>query len=159
MLSLIVAHDLNFGIGKNNLLPWKLEKDLQFFSKMTKNSIVIMGKNTYLSIGKPLKNRTNIVLSSTLKDDNITIFSDFNDLLLFISKSELPVWVIGGTQIYKQFLSIPYLVDQIHISLIHSTFDCDTYFPKLPNNFKRKNHSFSYEEDDLTITNLIYTSK
>ena len=66
-VSLIVAVSTNGFIGKDGSLPWQISEDLKRFRKITSNSVVIMGKNTFLSIGKPLPNRENIVVSTTLK--------------------------------------------------------------------------------------------
>ena len=66
-VNLIVAVSKNGFIGKNGSLPWQISEDLKRFRKITSNSVVIMGKNTFLSIGKPLPNRENIVISTKLK--------------------------------------------------------------------------------------------
>lgn len=141
-MEMIVAMCANQGIGKNNKLVWNIPEDLMYFSRMTKNSIVIMGYNTYLSIPKeyrPLPNRLNIVLTMNKsilgKSSNNLIFSNKDDIPNYIEeyKNKYPkCFVIGGQQIYKQFLD---KVDLLHITFIEKHFDCDAYFPDYKEKF------------------------
>lgn len=131
-MKLIVATDEKSGIGKNNKMPWKNSSDLKYFSKLTKgagNNAVVMGKNTYLSIGKPLPGRENIVLSTSLNPDNeILVFSNIGLLLEYLEKSYIKnVWVIGGGQVYKEFMNVN-LVTEIYKTCIKGIYDCDTFF-------------------------------
>ena len=81
-LSLIVAVSKNGFIGKDGSLPWQISEDLKRFRKITSNSVVIMGKNTYLSIGKALPNRENIIVSTTLKSaDGCTIVRSLDEAI------------------------------------------------------------------------------
>ena len=133
---LIVAMCKNRGIGYNNNLPWRIKEDLQHFSKLTTgegNNAIIMGKNTWLSIGsKPLPNRDNLILSSSLKtENNDKIFNNIDKLLLHCKTQNYnTIWIIGGETIYKQFLEKK-LIDQCIISYINYDFNCDTFFPEL----------------------------
>ena len=138
-MKLIVAHDKNNGIGFENKLPWNHICDLRYFSKLTKgfnnNNCIIMGKNTYLSIGRPLPNRKNIVLSTTLQDDNITIFPTLELLLEYLNNNVFDdIWVIGGLQIYNLFLSEK-LINELFVTYINKEYQCDTYFPFIENDF------------------------
>jgi len=138
-MKLIVALDKNNGIGFENKLPWNHKCDLKYFSKLTKgsnnNNCIIMGKNTYLSIGRPLPNRNNIVLSTTLNDDNITIFHSLDLLLEYLNNHAFDdIWVIGGLQIYNLFLSKK-LINELFVTFINKEYYCDTYFPFIENDF------------------------
>lgn len=133
---LIVAMDNLKGIGLNNKLPWPIVKeDMEMFKKLTigdgKNA-VIMGKNTYLSLPNILKERDNLVLSKKLEDpgkNNVYIFSDISSLLEFCKNKYREVWIIGGAEIYKQFLDLN-LVDKIYLTKIDSNYKCDCFFPE-----------------------------
>ena len=116
--NIIVATCEDNGIGKDNQLPWdKIPEDMNNFSKLTKgngNNAIIMGKNTYKSIGRPLPGRVNIVLSSTLNEEreekNIYVFRNIDDIVQFCNdKAFDDVWVIGGETIYSQFLDLNYI--------------------------------------------------
>ena len=103
-LSLIVAVSKNGFIGKDGSLPWQISEDLKRFRKITSNSVVIMGKNTYLSIGKALPNRENIIVSTTLKSANGCTIVRSLDEAIGLSKENFPskdIFLIGGYAIYK----------------------------------------------------------
>ena len=104
-LSLIVAVSKNGFIGKDGSLPWQISEDLKRFRKITSNSVVIMGKNTFLSIGKPLPNRENIVVSTTLKSaDGCKVVRSLEEAINS-SKENFPnkeIFLIGGYAIYKK---------------------------------------------------------
>ena len=152
-MKLIVATDLIYGIGANNTLPWKFKSDLKYFSNMTKglgNNCIIMGKNTFLSIGKPLPKRTNIVLSTSLSNtlhDNIIIFNNITPLIHYIQTQHFDqIWIIGGLQIYQLFLEKK-LIDEIYITLINNSYpSCDTFFPI------ELLHTHFYEDPNYTFT-------
>lgn len=135
-LKLIVGVDNQNSIGLNNTLPWYNKEDLKYFSKVTKgdgNNVIVMGSNTWLSLPKrPLPKRLNVILSknSTFNGENIKTISDFN---IDFFKDYNEVWIIGGESVYKQFINI---VDEIHITKINGNYNCDTFFPELPENLK-----------------------
>jgi dihydrofolate reductase len=130
--------DKNRGIGKNNSIPWHLPKELAYFKKITENNIVVMGRKTYESIGKPLPNRVNIVISGTqdISNDSTLTFPSVDNFMSFLNAYKLvdimtgeglDIYIIGGATIYEQFL--PY-ADELYITTINEEFDCDTFFPK-----------------------------
>lgn len=134
MLSLIVAMDENNVIGCNNKMPWNIPEDLSLFKKITTNSIVIMGRKTFESIGKPLPNRINFVLS---RDKNffhkdIKIFNCPNNALetaLSLKSSyNKEIFIIGGKTIYEYFLPF---INELHLSFIKGKYFGDTFFPPL----------------------------
>ena len=138
MYKLIVAFDNNRGIGLKNNLPWKIKEDMEKFVNLSKGNgknAVIMGKNTWLSLPKqPLKNRYNIILSTTL-DNNIIlpetkIFNNIDDIIKFCNNKFEDIWIIGGEKIYNLFLE-KNLVDEIYITDIAKDYKCDTFFPEL----------------------------
>ena len=134
---LIVAVCKGGGIGKNNTLPWKIKEDLHYFSKVTKgngNNAIIMGRNTYESIGcKGLPGRDNLILTGSNQYHNIDNVFYFNDISSIEEhcreKNYDDVWVIGGETIYKQFLDAQ-LIEMCSVTFINTYFECDTFFPK-----------------------------
>lgn len=125
MINIIVAHDKNHVIGINNKMPWIIKKDLEHFKNLTLNHTVIMGKNTYLSIGQPLDKRENIIVSSTMKDDNLIITSSLKEAIKLATNDE--IFIIGGSRLYKEALDI---ADCLYITLIDHEYEGDTYFPE-----------------------------
>jgi dihydrofolate reductase len=137
VIHFVVATDSYGLIGKDNDLPWgKLPVDLKHFQKITTGHTVVMGRKTFESIGKPLKNRKNIVLSrTTFAHEGVEWYSSIDEVL------ELPedVFIIGGSQIYKAFL--PY-VDKIYHTGIIGNFEGDTYFP----DWELKDFEYTFKE-------------
>lgn len=140
-LKAILATDLNNGIGKNNQLCWKIKEEMNFFKETTIKNIVVMGKNTFLSLKKPLKDRVNIVVTKdenfekNLKEkstnDGEDVYKDVivkNDLTfldkLKKSNKDIDVFIIGGKSIYEQTFD---LCDEIYLSVIKGEYDCDTF--------------------------------
>jgi dihydrofolate reductase/thymidylate synthase len=148
MFSLIVALDSKYGIGKNNDLPWKLKKDMDYFRMMTtttntenvnKMNAVIMGRNTWESIPKkfrPLKNRFNIVISSTLNDsnyENTKFFKNLPEVIKYIQNNTNQniknSFIIGGSSIYQEFLDNHLdKLSNLYITQVYDNFDCDRVF-------------------------------
>ncbi len=134
-LSLIVATDENWVIGKDNEMPWQLPADLKYFKKMTINKPVIMGRKTFESIGRPLPNRENIVITRQ-KDwffDKIKTAHTFDEALqkavsFALNDESEEVMVIGGAQIYSQALP---KAQRVYLTRIHAKFVGDTFFPQL----------------------------
>jgi len=127
-ISLIVAADLNNGIGYCNQLLCHLPADLKYFKNLTTGHHILMGKNTYNSIGKPLPNRTNLVVSKTINNlHGCHVFNAIDDAIAFaLSNNETELFIIGGDSIYKQCM---YMAETIYITRIKHTFTADTFFP------------------------------
>lgn len=162
IISIIVAVDNNNGIGKNNSLLCKLKDDLLNFKNLTKNHCILMGRKTFESIGKPLPNRTNIIISRNYNKnyDNTFIFNNINQAIDFAKeKNENELFICGGGEIYKYFLENN-LVNKIYLTQINNNFNADTFFPQI--NFKQwkiisetqfKKNEFN--EFDFTILEII----
>ena len=158
MINIIVAMNKDGIIGLNNDLPWKLSQDLKYFKNATSNSTVVMGRKTYESIGKPLPNRKNIVLTrdTNLKIEGVEICHSVLDILKrsyeYINEN---IFIIGGSEIYKLFL--PY-VNKMYITMINEEVEGDTYFPEFKNKFKQINSSeLNKEIDTKNNKELTYT--
>ena len=123
-LKILVAVAENGAIGKNKAMPWHLPEDLAYFKKLTTGGSVIMGHNTYKSLGKALPNRENIVLSRN-KDLILPDARLYHSLQLALQEHP-EAWIIGGAQIYH--LTLPY-VKYLYITHVHRNFAGDTFFP------------------------------
>ena len=141
MYQLILAFDGNYGIGNKGTLPWpKNKKDMEFFRNKTTNNIVIMGRKTWDSIPekfRPLPNRINMIVSKTEHEntDNVLWFTSILDVVRHIDSlkktdyKEKEVFVIGGNEIYKQFLDYQ-IVSTIWLTWFDDVYECDTFFDK-----------------------------
>lgn len=144
-IGLIAAHSSNKVIGNNNKLPWHIKEEILLFKRITQNSIVIMGRKTYDSIGSPLVNRLNFVITSNpIKNDHVYSFCSIDDCLDFCKKINLnkKVLVIGGQSLYKHFLNNN-LVDYMYLSEINKEYFGDTYFPFFDEGLWNKSLFFS----------------
>ena len=128
-LSIIVAMSSNRAIGVNNTLPWHLSEDLKHFKSLTTGHTIIMGRKTYESIGRPLPNRRNIVVSRNLNTfyDGVEIVHSLEDAFS-ISSNDEEVFIIGGSNIYEQSLN---LVEYLYITEIAKAFEGDAFFPEI----------------------------
>lgn len=159
-VNLIVAMDRNNGIGINNKIPWHLKQDLLYFKNLTKgahNNAIIMGKNTFNSIGHCLPFRDNIVLSTTLikEANNLQICKNIKDLKEYLNtKNYDEIWVIGGSSIYQQFLDNPECIDKIYITEIDQEYECDCFFPNVTNGFELIHTSICYENNIVFHFNI-----
>jgi len=124
-LSIIVAIDENYSIGKNNQLPWHLPADLKYFKTVTSGHTIIMGRKTYESMGKALPNRRNIVVSRQ-KDLHVAdaeLVHSLEEATKLCDSGE-EAFIIGGSEIFKQALP---LISCMYITRIQHQFDADTY--------------------------------
>jgi len=126
-ISIIAAMGLNRVIGRGNALPWHLPADLNHFKQVTTGHAVILGRKNYESIGKPLPNRHNIVVSRQpgFRAEGCSVASDMCRALALAS-SDPEIFIIGGADIYRQML--PHS-DRLYLTLIQARPDGDTHFP------------------------------
>lgn len=129
-ISIIAAIDQNQLIGKQGKIPWDLPADLKYFKKTTMGAAVIMGRKTFESIGFPLPGRRNIILTRN-KDyeaEGCELVHSKEEVLAEFSGTDEEAFIIGGAEIYKQFL--PYS-DKLYLTIIEHEFTGDTYFPEI----------------------------
>lgn len=126
-ITLIVATDTRGGIGINNTMPWRLPEDMAHFKALTTGHPVIMGRKTFDSIGKPLPNRRNIVITRNAdwRQDGAEAVGSLAEALALVGEAR--AFVIGGAQIYAQALPV---ADTLVITEIDKQFDCDAFFPQ-----------------------------
>jgi dihydrofolate reductase len=148
IVSAIVAVDNNNGIGKNNRLLWHLPKDLRFFRETTSGHAVIMGRKTFESLGKPLKNRSNYVIS-TQKDytaEGATVYKSIAEALEKIKAAkETECFILGGGQIYSQSLQ---LCDRVYLTKVNAHLDADVFFPGLDRSEWQETWQESHTSDE-----------
>ncbi|MGZ3239458.1 MAG: dihydrofolate reductase [Burkholderiaceae bacterium] len=127
-LTIIVATDTQRGIGINNQLPWRLPEDLAFFKRTTSGHPIIMGRKTFDSIGRPLPNRRNIVITRNpeWKHEGVEAVTSLQAAAKLVGDTE--AFIIGGAQIYVEALP---LTDRLIVTEIDKTFNCDAFFPQI----------------------------
>ena len=132
VLNIIVAMTRERVIGKDGQIPWRIPDDVNLFKRLTTNNIVIMGRNTWLSIPekfRPLPDRLNIIVSSTMKDEKkAMVCKSVGTALEVARKSPGNIFCIGGAQLYESMLP---LAEVLHISWIKKSYDGNTYFPEV----------------------------
>lgn len=150
IISAIYATSENGVIGNGNKLPWHIPKDLKHFKEITLNKTIIMGRKTFESIGKPLPNRQNIVISNNNEwsHPNVKVFTSVEDALSFL-KNEEEVFVIGGSSLFNYFFKNNY-ISYIYLTIVKSFIEGDVIFT-LPNEDR-----WVINKSDLTITDNGY---
>jgi dihydrofolate reductase len=129
-VSILVAVAENGAIGKNNSLIWKLSDDLKLFKKRTSGHSVIMGRKTYDSIGRPLPNRRNIVISTnkTLTIEGCEVVSSLENALILLHREE-EVFIIGGEKIYNLAMGV---ANKIYLTQVKTRLEGDVFFNYQP---------------------------
>ncbi len=128
MYSIIVAVADNGAIGKDNQLMWRLSADLKRFKSITTGHTILMGRNTYLSIGRPLPNRRNVVLSRTMDASEAPGCEVIREVTDLSTEADEEVFIIGGGQIYRNLFD---LADRLYVTHVHMAEEGDVYFPSI----------------------------
>jgi dihydrofolate reductase len=127
-ISIVVAISENNAIGKNNQLLWYLPADLKHFKNITTGHTVIMGRKTYESLGKPLPNRRNIIITrQDITIEGCEVAKSIADALA-LGAGEKEIFILGGAEIYQQSI---HLTDRIYLTIVHQKFDADSFFPEI----------------------------
>lgn len=129
----IAAISENRVIGQGNKIPWHLPEDFKWFKKMTTGNVIVMGRKTFESIGKPLPNRETIVLSrGTFQHPGVRTISDLGQIDLAAEERE--VFICGGAQIYEQALP---LCSELYLTFVKRVVEGDTFFPAFEAQFEK----------------------
>ena len=142
MFSIIVAFDKNFCIGKNGKMPWHIKEDFKWFKEKTTNHTVVMGKNTFNSIGKILPNRKTIIISHSpfIEGENCHTIQNFEKFLEDNKDNNEEIFICGGGEIYKK--ALPY-AKKFYLTIVDTEIENgDTFFPKI----NLKNLKKAYEQ-------------
>lgn len=147
MITIVVAMGLGNEIGANNQLLWHLPTDLKHFKEITTGHPIIMGRKTYQSIGKPLPNRTNIVVSRKKDwfEEGILIVGSLKEALKFAKKMDEEIFVIGGGNIYEQTIE---LADKLEVTQVKANLDAEIFFPKINEKIWKKTKEIAHEKDE-----------
>ncbi len=155
MLGLIVAYAENRVIGKDGMIPWRIKGEQLRFKELTTGNVVIMGRRSYEEIGRPLPNRTTIVISSTKNFDQENCYTVKSLQEAILLAGERDAYISGGAGVYKE--ALPY-VDKMYITEIHKEIEGDTYFPE----FDKEEWTKEVEKEvdgEIPYTYVTYTRK
>jgi len=146
-ISIIAAMGENRAIGLAGKIPWHLPADFKRFKELTLGHPVVMGNKTFESIGKPLPDRTNIVLAkdSDYAAEGCLVVHSLDDALALAAKENEEVFIIGGGSVYA--LAMP-MADVIYLTKVHGTFEGDVFFPEIDENKWRLISSEPHEKDE-----------
>jgi len=167
----IAAIDEKNGIGIKNTLPWNLKKDMAHFQETTlktkdpeKKNMVIMGRPTWESIPekhRPLKGRINIVLSRDLDyvAEGAKVFNDIDKVFESADKDKKieTIFIIGGASVYTTTINHP-RVTGLYLTRVHKVFECDAFYPQVPEKFKKVKKLKTEKEGDIEFDFLLYSS-
>ena len=161
-ISHVVALSNNNVIGVNNSLPWNLKTDLAHFKNYTSNKIIVMGRKTYESIGRPLPNRINLIVSNTIKEVNgAELFKSTEDAInkakeLCINKNLEEIIIIGGGYLFRDTLSI---TNKLVLTKVDCDIEGDVFYPDVDLNEWEKLSSEHFTKDsdnDYDFTVITY---
>lgn len=142
-LAIIAAIGRNRVIGKDGGLPWHISEDLKRFKRLTTGHTVLMGRRTWESLGKPLSNRRNVVLTST-SIPGVESYSSIDEALEAL-KGQERVFVIGGAHVYAALLD---RADELYLTFVDMEIEGDAYFPEYEERLKKKFREVGREEYD-----------
>ena len=168
-ISIIVAMTKDRVIGIDNRLAWHIPEDLKLFKKITMDNVVLMGRNTYLSIydilGRPLPGRENVVVSAIQDTENqpaetakkfdhkhVSVISSLDEAIARSRILDKPIFIIGGESVYNQTLPI---ADKLYLSLVKEDYPGNRYFPEV--NFAE--WQLKYSKDLGPIIRKVYRKK
>lgn len=154
---LVVAVDLGMGIGKEGRLPWPhIPSDMKRFREITLGKVVIMGRKTFESLGRSLQGRTNVVVTRDpdFTAEGVTVVRTPQEAYQ-IGKESGEIYVIGGTDMYREFLPI---ADGIHMTMVANTYNCDRFFPG-DGDWLLKSYALHGDAFDPVDTTYIYIER
>lgn len=146
MITIIAAIAHNNVLGKDNQLIWHLPADLKRFKKTTSDHCVIMGRKTYESLGKPLPNRTNIVVTrnTDFKREGCVIVHSLKEAI-YVAKADDNPFILGGANIYQQAMAVADILD---LTFVHHTFEGDVFFPEIDLKIWKETARKDFKADD-----------
>ncbi|MBQ8327068.1 MAG: dihydrofolate reductase [Lachnospiraceae bacterium] len=155
MIALIVAFAKNQVIGNKGCIPWKIKGEQRRFKELTTGNVVIMGRRSYEEIGKPLPNRTTIVVSGTKNFDSENCMTAKSLAEAILLAGDRDIFISGGARIYEEALP---LVEKMYITEIDCEIEGDTYFPVFDKEqfIKEINERF---EGEIPYTYVTYTRR
>lgn len=154
MITIIAAIAENNALGKDNQLIWHIPADLKRFKKVTLGHHIIMGRKTFESLGKPLPNRTTIIITrnKSYSQKGCIVVHSLNEAIEAAKEDENP-YILGGAEIYKQSLNI---ADKLDITLVHHKFEADAFFPEIDSTIWKETSREDYKADDKNNYNYSF---
>ena len=161
MITIIAAIANNNALGKDNKLIWHLPADLKRFKKVTSGHCVIMGRKTFESLGKPLPNRTNIIITrnKNYKAEGCIVVNSLDQAIETAKKEDSNPFILGGAEIYKQAITI---ADKLDVTFVHHSFDADAFFPEIDFSIWKQESREDFKADEKNNYNfsfVTYTKK
>lgn len=158
MISLLVAHDPDRVIGKENQLPWHIPEDLAYFKRVSMGKGIVMGRKTFESIGRPLPGRLNIVVTRNpeFQAEGVTVAHTLNEAIEKAKAYHDEVMIIGGAEIFRLALG---MADRMYITFIQKHFEGDTFFPLYGDEWKLTEVSEDYHSADGTPYSFLVYEK
>ena len=155
MINIIVACDQNKLIGKNGKLPWKIEKDWNYFLNTTENGVLIMGRKCYEDFKYYANSRDVIVLSNSYHGEfeNAKRCGSLLEAIEIAKCSGKEIWICGGRKVYEEAITF---ADRLYITLIESVFEGDVFFPDWEDFFNQKISSITTHEGDIGLKFMVY---
>ena len=156
MINIIAAIGKNNELGLNNNLIWHLPNDLKYFKEKTMNQTIVMGYNTFVSLGRILPNRKHVVLTfeKIRLPLDVIQFNNLEDLNNYIKDKD--VFIIGGASMYKQFID---KADKLYLTEIDDTHEADVYFPNFDKNLFDKKILGANSDNGINYTFTLYERK
>ena len=156
MITIIAAIAKNNALGKDNKLIWYLPADLKRFKKVTLGHHIIMGRKTFESLGKPLPNRTTIIIT---RNKNFTqhgciVVNSLNEAIEATKEDENP-YILGGAEIYKQALNI---ADKLDLTFVHQNFEADVFFPEIDFKIWKETSREDFKSDEKNKFNYSFVT-
>lgn len=155
-ISIAVAISDNNAIGKDNQLLWHMPADLKFFKQTTSGHTVVMGRKTFDSVGRPLPNRQNIVVThkTGLEIAGVQVVNSLEEAINLVEQKDAEIFIIGGAEIYKEALP---KVQRIYLTTIHHTFEADTFFPEMNMDDWQETSTETHKADEKNKYNYTFT--
>ena len=155
MIALIVAYSKNHAIGNKGSIPWKITGEQKRFKELTTGNVVIMGRNSYEEIGKPLPERTTIVISNTKKFQGENLYTACSLKEAIKLSPNKDIYIAGGSKLYNEAIEI---VDKMYITEIDEFIEGDTFFPEFDEEKSIKEIN-EHINGNIPYTYLTYTRK
>jgi dihydrofolate reductase len=161
LISHVTALSSNHVIGDKGRLPWHIPEDLKFFKSITLNKCIIMGRKTYESLGKPLPNRHNVIITRNpnYEAPGCSVFSDIQEAIAYCRSLSAQygdeIMIVGGAEIYKQTLAI---ADRLYLTLIEKEVSGDAHYPDWHQDFQLSEKRES-QHGDLKYAFCIFERK